>query len=69
MQLKSNKLAAVLGTAGSCQLFYFAAKNVKNSILLIFNEDSRLGSAIFVVLYLKNYCEKQKNTTFVIIII
>jgi hypothetical protein len=42
-------LAAVLGMAEMCQLFYSGVKNVAiNSFQSGFNEDSKLRSAIFV---------------------
>jgi hypothetical protein len=45
LQLKGNKHAAVLVTAEIYQLFYSAAKIVFN---VVFNEDSKMGPAIFV---------------------
>jgi hypothetical protein len=48
MQLKGNKLTAVLGTAEICQLFYSVTKNVTIKIVfdLVLNENSRNGRHI-----------------------
>jgi hypothetical protein len=44
-----KNLQLFLGTAEICQLFYLAAKNVTiNLFKLVFNEDSKMESAIFL---------------------
>jgi hypothetical protein len=48
-QLKGNKPAPVNGTNEFCQLFCLSAKKCHNILFnLVFNEDSKMGSAIFV---------------------
>jgi hypothetical protein len=49
MQLKGNNLAAVLGADVIYQLFYLTAKMSQSIVfILVFNEDSKMGSAICV---------------------
>ncbi len=48
-QLKENKLAAVFeAQLKFVNFFYLEAKKCPNSPVLVFNEDSKMGSAIFV---------------------
>jgi hypothetical protein len=63
MQLKGNKLAAVLGTAEVCKLFYSAEKMSQKIVFyLVFNKNSKMVYVIFVpFVSSKLLHKKQKN--------
>jgi hypothetical protein len=65
MQLKGNKLAAVLGTVDICQLFLIMSKKCPNRLYSIWflMRIPKWDLPFLYLLYLKSYCEKHKNTT------
>jgi hypothetical protein len=60
MQLKGNKLAAVLGTDVIYQLFYLTAKMSQSiGFNLVFNEDSKMGVFHFCTFCILNVIVKK----------
>jgi hypothetical protein len=59
--LKGNKLAACFETQLIFVSFFIWLQKMSQHIVfnLVFNEDSKMGSAIFLyLLYFKSYCKK-----------
>jgi hypothetical protein len=65
-QGKGKKLAAFLGTAKICQLFYLAEKKCHNNwyLILFLMRISEWGLPFLYLLYLKSYCEKTEEEYF-----